>query len=100
MVDPKVKIDSHEIGGPSAGLMFTLEIYNQLVEDDLTRGHEIAGTGTINEKGEVGPIGGIQQKVVAASDAGAEVFFAPNEKVQRNRIIKMHLRLRKILKRK
>ena len=50
MVDPKVKIDSHEIGGPSAGLMFTLEIYNQLVEDDLTRGHEIAGTGTINEK--------------------------------------------------
>ncbi|AMR06076.1 SepM family pheromone-processing serine protease [Bacillus thuringiensis] len=80
VVDPKVKIDSHEIGGPSAGLMFTLEIYNQLVEDDLTKGHEIAGTGTINEKGEVGVIGGIQQKVVAASDAGAEVFFAPNEK--------------------
>ena len=62
MVDPKVKIDSHEIGGPSAGLMFTLEIYNQLVDEDLTRGHEIAGTGTINEKGEIGPIGGIQQK--------------------------------------
>ncbi|WP_336821113.1 SepM family pheromone-processing serine protease [Bacillus thuringiensis] len=80
VVDPKVKIDSHEIGGPSAGLMFTLEIYNQLVEDDLTKGHEIAGTGTINEKGEVGLIGGIQQKVVAASDVGAEVFFAPNEK--------------------
>lgn len=75
-----MKIDSHEIGGPSAGLMFTLEIYNQLVEEDLTKGHEIAGTGTINEKGEIGPIGGIQQKVVAASDAGAEVFFAPNEK--------------------
>ncbi len=81
MVDPKVKIDSHEMRGPSAGLMFTLEIYNQLVDEDLTRGHEIAGTGTINEKGEIGPIGGIQQKVVlAASDAGAEVFFAPNEK--------------------
>ncbi|AJQ60650.1 PDZ domain-containing protein [Bacillus thuringiensis] len=80
VVDPKVKINSHEIGGPSAGLMFTLEIYNQLVEEDLTKGHEIAGTGTINEKGEVGPIGGINQKVVAASDAGAEVFFAPNEK--------------------
>ena len=42
--------------------MFTLEIYNQLVDEDLTRGHEIAGTGTINEKGEIGPIGGIQQK--------------------------------------
>ncbi|KFN04426.1 PDZ domain-containing protein [Bacillus clarus] len=80
VVDPKVKIDSHEIGGPSAGLMFTLEIYNQLVMDDLTKGREIAGTGTINENGEVGPIGGIQQKVVAASDAGAEIFFAPNEK--------------------
>lgn len=75
VVDPKVKINSNEIGGPSAGLMFTLEIYNQLVEEDLTKGHEIAGTGTINEKGEVGPIGGINQKVVAASDAGAEVFF-------------------------
>ncbi len=50
------------------------------MDEDLTRGHEIAGTGTINEKGEIGPIGGIQQKVVAASDAGAEVFFAPNEK--------------------
>ena len=62
MVDPKVKINSHEIGGPSAGLMFTLEIYNQLVEEDLTKGREIAGTGTINEKGEVGPIGGINQK--------------------------------------
>ncbi|KEK25855.1 SepM family pheromone-processing serine protease [Bacillus gaemokensis] len=80
VADPKVKIDSHEIGGPSAGLMFTLEIYNQLVKEDLTKGHEIAGTGTINEKGEIGPIGGIQQKVVAANDAGAEIFFAPNEK--------------------
>ena len=98
VVDPKVKINSHEIGAPSAGLMFTLEIYNQLVEEDLTKGHEIAGTGTINEKGEVGPIGGINQKVVAASDAGAEVFFAPNEKVRRNRTIKMHLRLQRILK--
>lgn len=80
VVDPEVKINAHEIGGPSAGLMFTLEIYNQLVEEDLTRGHKIAGTGTINAEGEVGPIGGIQQKVVAAHDAGAEVFFAPNEK--------------------
>lgn len=76
-----MKIDSHEIGGPSAGLMFTLEIYNQLVEEDLTNGHEIAGTGTINDKGEIGPIGGIQQKVVAASDAGAEVFLRQMKKV-------------------
>ena len=74
-----MKIDAHKIGGPSAGLMFTLEIYNQLVKEDITKGHEIAGTGTINEKGEVGPIGGISQKVVAAHNAGAEIFFAPNE---------------------
>ncbi|MDC2864822.1 SepM family pheromone-processing serine protease [Bacillus sp. BP-3] len=78
-VSPNVKIDAHKIGGPSAGLMFTLEIYNQLVKEDITKGHEIAGTGTINEKGEVGPIGGISQKVVAAHNAGAEIFFAPNE---------------------
>lgn len=79
VVSPEIKIDSHDIGGPSAGLMFTLEIYNQLTEEDITKGHDIAGTGTINENGEVGPIGGISQKVVAADTAGAEVFFAPNE---------------------
>ncbi|MEH6944896.1 SepM family pheromone-processing serine protease [Bacillus sp. JJ722] len=76
---PHVSIDSDQIGGPSAGLMFSLEIYNQLVKEDITKGYEIAGTGTINEKGEVGAIGGIDQKVVAASDSGAQVFFAPNE---------------------
>ncbi|MCP8970261.1 SepM family pheromone-processing serine protease [Ectobacillus ponti] len=78
-VEPKVKIDAHQIGGPSAGMMFTLEIYNQLTPGDLTKGHEIAGTGTIDEKGTIGPIGGISQKIVAASEAGAEIFFAPNE---------------------
>jgi len=78
--DPPVQIDSEKIGGPSAGLMFSLEIYNQLVEEDITKGHKIAGTGTINMSGEVGPIGGISQKVVAAAEAGADVFFAPNEK--------------------
>jgi Lon-like protease len=80
IVDPKVAVNTEEIGGPSAGLMFTLEIYNQLTEDDLTRGYNIAGTGTISETGEVGPIGGIEQKIVAADKVGAEIFFAPNEK--------------------
>lgn len=79
-VEPKVTIDSHRIGGPSAGLMFTLEIYNQLTKEDLTKGYKIAGTGTIDEKGQVGPIGGISQKIIAASNAGAEIFFAPNQK--------------------
>ncbi|MCA1027666.1 SepM family pheromone-processing serine protease [Cytobacillus kochii] len=78
-VDPEVAIDTSEIGGPSAGFMFSLEIYNQLVEGDLTKGYEIAGTGTISPDGTVGRIGGIDQKIVAADNAGADIFFAPNE---------------------
>jgi Lon-like protease len=79
VADPKIKIDSKKIGGPSAGLMFTLEIYNQLTEKDLTHGLRIAGTGTINTKGQVGPIGGIGQKIVAADNTDVDIFFAPNE---------------------
>ncbi|WP_453997150.1 SepM family pheromone-processing serine protease [Bacillus nitroreducens] len=77
--DPKVEIDTEKIGGPSAGLMFTLEIYNQLTEQDLTHGLRIAGTGTINIDGQVGPIGGIGQKIVAAENSDVDIFFAPNE---------------------
>ncbi len=84
MVDPKVSVKTDEIGGPSAGLMFSLEIYNQLISEDLTKGYQIAGTGTIDEKGNVGPIGGIDQKIVAADKAGAEIFLAPNEKGAKN----------------
>jgi PDZ domain-containing protein len=84
VVDPKVKINTADIGGPSAGLMFSLEIYNQLTKDDLTKGYQIAGTGTIDVDGTVGPIGGIEQKIVAADKAGAEIFFAPNEKGAKN----------------
>lgn len=79
IVQPDVKIKTGEIGGPSAGLMFSLEIYNQLTKSDLTKGYQIAGTGTIDVDGTVGPIGGIEQKIVAADKAGAEIFFAPNE---------------------
>jgi PDZ domain-containing protein len=78
-VEPDVKIDTSAVGGPSAGLMFTLEIYNQLTQGDLTKGYKIAGTGTINYNGIVGPIGGIEHKIVAADKAGAEYFLAPNE---------------------
>ncbi|WP_317851490.1 SepM family pheromone-processing serine protease [Neobacillus bataviensis] len=79
-VNPNVKVRTDEIGGPSAGLMFSLEIYNQLTKEDLTKGYQIAGTGTIDVDGTVGPIGGIEQKIVAADKAGAEIFLAPNEK--------------------
>jgi len=65
------------VGGPSAGLMFTLTVYNLLSPVDLTGGHKIAGTGTISPDGSVGPIGGVEQKVAAAEMVGAEYFFAP-----------------------
>ncbi|MEW9501413.1 SepM family pheromone-processing serine protease [Jeotgalibacillus marinus] len=82
--DPKVSIDSDGIGGPSAGLMYSLEIYDQLIEEDLTKGYNIAGTGTITSEGEVGRIGGIEQKVVAADRQGIEIFFAPDDKISSN----------------
>ncbi|ARU62399.1 hypothetical protein CBW65_16580 [Tumebacillus avium] len=75
--DREVKIDAEDIGGPSAGLMFSLEIYNQIAQGDLTKGYRIAGTGTITMEGEVGQIGGIRHKIVAANDEGADIFFAP-----------------------
>ncbi|HEY2420008.1 MAG TPA: SepM family pheromone-processing serine protease [Neobacillus sp.] len=84
MVDPKVTVQTDEIGGPSAGFMFSLEIYNQLTKEDITKGYQIAGTGTIDPKGIVGPIGGIEQKIIAADKAGAEIFLAPNEKGIKN----------------
>lgn len=76
---PDVSIDSDTIGGPSAGLMFTLEILNQLLDEDITHGYDIAGTGTMESDGTVGPIGGIDQKVMAADRAGIDVFFAPDD---------------------
>ncbi|MDZ5711548.1 SepM family pheromone-processing serine protease [Jeotgalibacillus haloalkalitolerans] len=79
--NPEVEIDSGDIGGPSAGLMYALEIYDQLVEEDLTSGKMVAGTGTISSQGIVGRIGGIEQKVVAADRQGIEVFFAPDDEL-------------------
>ncbi len=67
------------IGGPSAGLMFTLGLLDRLTPGDLASGHFIAGTGTIDENGTVGPIGGIVLKLIAARDAGATVFLVPDQ---------------------
>ncbi len=66
-----------DIGGPSAGLIFSLGVYDTLTPGSLTGGARVAGTGTIDERGRVGPIGGIDQKIVAAADAGATVFLVP-----------------------
>lgn len=73
----KVTVSAGDIGGPSAGLMFSLEIYNRLVAGDITKGYRIAGTGEIDPEGHVGVIGGIKYKVMAADREKAEIFFAP-----------------------
>ena len=65
------------IGGPSAGLMFALAIYDTLTPGDLTGGRDVAGTGTITDRGAVGAIGGIQQKIVGAQRDGATLFLVP-----------------------
>jgi PDZ domain-containing protein len=72
-----VTISVGDIGGPSAGMMFALGIIDKLTSDNLTGGKFIAGTGEITASGQVQPIGGIQQKMVGARDAGATVFLAP-----------------------
>lgn len=72
-----VKIQLDNVGGPSAGLMFSLGIVDKLDPADLTGGRIIAGTGTIDDDGNVGPIGGIAQKMVGAYAAGARIFLAP-----------------------
>ena len=79
--EPHVNIDIGSIGGPSAGLMFTLEILNQLVDEDITKGYMVAGTGEMLENGSVGRIGGVEKKVVAAHKAGMEIFFAPDDEI-------------------
>lgn len=75
--NPKIDINPGDIGGPSGGLMFSLQVYNQLTNSDMRDGRKIAGTGTINLNGDVGEIGGIDKKIIAAKKAGATVFFAP-----------------------
>jgi PDZ domain-containing protein len=76
----EVKIGLGEnVGGPSAGLMFTLGIIDTLTPGDLTRGMTIAGTGTMDVNGNVGPIGGIKQKLIAAQRKGAVAFLVPSD---------------------
>ncbi|MFI9581447.1 PDZ domain-containing protein [Streptomyces sp. NPDC052236] len=74
-----IDINLADVGGPSAGLMFALGIVDKLTQDDLTGGKFVAGTGTIDDTGKVGPIGGIEMKLVGARDAGAEYFLTPGD---------------------
>lgn len=72
-----VQIDVKDVGGPSAGLMLTLGILDLVGNQDLTHGKVVAGTGTIDAQGKVGPIGGIALKMAAAKGIGAKLFLVP-----------------------
>jgi Lon-like protease len=87
--EPGVDVDfkTGEIAGPSAGLILSLALYDRLTPDDLTAGHRIAGTGTLDCDGGVGPIGGIQQKVAGAQAKGAEFFLTPMSNVEEARSV-------------
>jgi PDZ domain-containing protein len=74
-----IQIDTENIGGASAGLMFALGILDAVTDGLLTRGHTVAGTGTISADGSVGPIGGAGLKVIAAENQGASTFLVPRE---------------------
>ncbi len=74
-----IDIKLADVGGPSAGLMFSLGIYDKLTPGNLTGGKFVAGTGTIDDEGKVGPIGGIEMKTVGARSKGAEYFLTPKD---------------------
>ncbi|MEZ3159748.1 S16 family serine protease [Microbacterium sp. BWT-B31] len=76
-IDVTIQLDN--VGGPSAGMMFALGIIDTLTPGSLNGGEKVAGTGTISSSGDVGPIGGIRQKLWGARDAGATWFLAPVE---------------------
>jgi PDZ domain-containing protein len=73
----KIKLELGDVGGPSGGMMFALGIIDRLTPGQLTGGKHIAGTGTIDQAGNVGPIGGIRHKLFGAARAGATIFLAP-----------------------
>lgn len=76
---PKLHVkESDEEYGPSGGLMMALSIYNKLIQEDLTKGLKIAGTGTMDGEGEVGSIGGLKYKLLGAKRDKVDVFFVPN----------------------
>lgn len=77
----KLEVDYHleDIGGPSAGLMFSMAVVDKLSDGHLNGGKKVFGTGTIEDDGSVGPVGGVVHKVQSAADMGAEVFLSPVE---------------------
>ena len=78
----EINIETGPVIGPSAGIMFVLEIMDRLVAENLTAGYTIAGTGAISLDGKIGGIGGVKQKVAASERAGIKYFIAPEENYQ------------------
>lgn len=72
-----VSIDIKRTGGPSAGMIFAIGVIEKMTDEDLLRGRKVAGTGTIDLQGRIGPIGGIEDKLIGAARAGASIFLAP-----------------------
>ncbi|MDN5805298.1 MAG: PDZ domain-containing protein, partial [Microlunatus sp.] len=79
LYDPKITFDlGEQLGGPSAGLVFALGIYDKITADPLLGGRTVAGTGSITPSGDIGAIGGVRQKLASAERAGATVFLVPS----------------------
>ena len=76
LTDQSIKVKLPNIGGPSGGLIFSLGLIELLTPENILQGKKIAGTGTISAGGEVGAIGGISEKIIAARKAGATILFA------------------------
>ena len=89
----EVRIESGAIGGPSAGLMWALGVTDLLTPEDLTAGRVLAGTGTVDLQGAVGPIGGVRLKILAAQRAGAAAFLLPRDNLAEARGAGAGLRL-------
>ena len=97
---PSIKVKSKNTeSGPSGGLMLALGIYNALVPEDITKGYNIIGTGTIDEDGNVGPIGGVKYKLIGAVRRHADVFICPEENYEEALQVKKNNKYRiKIIK--
>lgn len=79
-VEPEIKLNFHwNESGPSGGFMLSLAIYDRLIEEDLTKGRKIVGTGTIDINGNVGEIGGVKYKLMGAVKDKADIFFVPKD---------------------
>ena len=92
----ETNFDTDNVVGPSAGSVFTLEIYNQLILEDITKGKKIAGTGTISLDGKIGMIDGILQKIITADDAEADIFLVPAENYEKAKETTRDIRLVKV----